>query len=720
MASPSPVSESDASRFLISDLCDLLESYLAADQVREIYRAYLFSAEAHEGQHRMSGEPYIYHPIAVAHILAEMHMDAESIIAGILHDVIEDTGTPKEVVTSEFSEEVAELVDGVSKLTQIKFESQAEAQAENFRKMMLAMVRDIRVILVKLADRLHNMRTLGVMRSEKRRRIARETLDIYAPIANRLGMNQMRLELEDLGFASLYPMRYRVLKNAVKKARGNRKEILNKIESAILQRIEQEKFQCRLLSRQKHLYSLYKKIRDRVGSFTEVFDVYAFRIIVDNVDTCYRVLGMMHNLYKPVPGKFKDYIAIPKTNGYQSLHTVLFGPYGVPIEVQIRTEDMESVAEAGVAAHWLYKSSDKVTGNSAQARAREWLRELLEMQRNAGNSLEFLENVKIDLFPDEVYVFTPAGDILELARGATAVDFAYAVHTDIGNTCIAAKIDRRLAPLRTPLLNGQSVEVITATGAHPNPAWLNFVTTVKARSNIRHYLKNLQDGEATELGQRMLDKALHNISSSLTEISDGKFEQLMDECGFKTRESLYADIGIGNRMAMLVARRLVPQEEGDEHKSAETGHSKPLAIRGTEGMVVHFARCCRPIPGDAIVGFISAGRGLVIHTGTCKNLSELRSRPDKWIDVEWQRDIEDEFSAEIRVDVSNQKGVLATIAAEISEAGSNIENVSIEERNGLDTAMDFTVTVHDRRHLARVIRCIRKLPSVLRISRSKN
>jgi len=720
MASPLPVPERDTTRFLISDLCDLLESYLEADQVREIYRAYLFGAEAHEGQRRMSGEPYIYHPIAVARILAEMHMDAESIIAGILHDVIEDTGTPKEAVTSEFSEEVAELVDGVSKLTQIKFESHAEAQAENFRKMILAMVRDIRVILVKLADRLHNMRTLGVMRSEKRRRIARETLDIYAPIANRLGMNQMRLELEDLGFASLYPMRYRVLENAVKKARGNRKEVLNKIESAILQRIEHEKLQCRLLSRQKHLYSLYKKIRDRVGSFTEVFDVYAFRIIVDSVDTCYRVLGMMHNLYKPVPGKFKDYIAIPKTNGYQSLHTVLFGPYGVPIEVQIRTDDMERVAESGIAAHWLYKSNDKATGNNAQARAREWLRELLEMQRNAGNSLEFLENVKIDLFPDEVYVFTPAGDILELARGATAVDFAYAVHTDVGNTCIAAKIDRRLAPLRTPLLNGQTVEAITATGAHPNPAWLNFVTTAKARSNIRHYLKNLQNDEATELGQRMLDKALHNINSSLAEIGDAQFEQLMHECGFKSRESLYADIGIGNRMAMLVARRMVPQEEGDEDTSSQTGLSKPLAIRGTEGMVVHFARCCRPIPGDAIVGFISAGRGLVIHTGTCNNLSEFRRRPDKWIDVEWQRDIKGEFPAEIRVDVSNQKGVLATIAAEISESGSNIENLSIEERDGLETAMNFTVTVHDRRHLARVMRCVRKLPSVIRISRSKN
>ena len=720
MASPAPIPESEASRFLISDLLDLLESYLETEQVREIYRAYLFGAEAHEGQTRISGEPYIYHPIEVAHILADMRMDAESIIAGILHDVIEDTGTLKETVTSEFSGDVAELVDGVSKLTQIKFESQAEAQAANFRKMILAMVRDIRVILVKLADRLHNMRTLGVMRPEKRRRIARETLEIYAPIANRLGMNQVRLELEELGFATLYPMRYRVLSTAVKKARGNRKEILNKIESAIQQRLDEEQLSCRLLSREKHLYSLYKKIRDRVGSFTEVFDVYAFRVIVDSVDTCYRVLGKMHNLYKPVPGKFKDYIAIPKTNGYQSLHTVLFGPYGVPIEVQIRSEDMERVAEVGIAAHWLYKSSEKAGSNNAQTRAREWLRELLEMQRNAGNSLEFLESVKIDLFPDEVYVFTPAGDILELPRSATAVDFAYAVHTDVGNTCIAAKIDRRLAPLRTLLLNGQTVEVITATGAHPNPAWLNFVSTAKARTNIRHYLKNLQNDEATELGQRLLDKALHNINSALADIQDQPFDQVIAECGFKSRESLYADIGLGNRMAMLVARRLVPVEAGGEEKARETGHSKPLAIRDTEGMVVHFARCCRPIPGDAIVGFISSGRGLVIHTETCKNLTDFRRRPDKWIDVEWQPGIKGEFPAEIRVDVSNQKGVLATIAAEISETGSNIENVSIEERDGLDTSMNFTVAVHDRGHLARVMRCIRKLPAVMRISRSKS
>ncbi len=714
----SSVPASDEPRFLISNLCDLLESYMPVEQVQDVYRAYLLGAEAHEGQHRVSGEPYIYHPIAVAKILAEMHMDSQSIVAAILHDVIEDTEISKAVIESEFGEEVAALVDGVSKLTQITFESQAEAQAENFRKMMLAMVKDMRVIMVKLADRLHNMRTLGVMRADKRRRIARETLDIYAPIAHRLGMNQIRLELEELGFQALYPMRQRVLQESVSKARGNRKEILYKIDSAIRQRIEQEQFECQLHSREKHLYSLYKKIRDRVGSFSEVYDVYAFRVTVDSVDSCYRALGMMHNLYKPVPGKFKDYIAIPKTNGYQSLHTVLFGPYGIPIEVQIRTNDMDRVAESGIAAHWLYKGSE-AAGNSAQTRAQEWLRELLEMQQNAGNSQEFLENVKIDLFPDEVYVFTPAGDILELPRGASAVDFAYAVHSDVGNTCIAVKIDRRLAPLRTRLANGQSVEVITAAGAHPNPAWLNFVSSAKARSNIRHYLKNLQQDEAVELGQRMLDKTLHNLRASLKDIEDEIMDKVIADCGFPTRDALFADIGLGNRTPMLVARRLVESEDGESETASHLADSEPLAICGTEGMVVNYARCCRPIPGDAIVGFISSGRGLVIHTGGCRNLNDYRSRPEKWIDVEWQPDIDGEFVAEIQVDVSNQKGVLATIAAEISELGSNIENVSIDERDGLDTALNFTIIVKDRKHLARLMRGLRKLPAVLRISRTR-
>jgi guanosine-3',5'-bis(diphosphate) 3'-pyrophosphohydrolase len=703
-------------RFLISDLCRMLEEYLAPEQVREIYRAYLFGAEAHDGQHRISGEPYIYHPLAVARILAEMHMDDKSIIAAILHDVIEDTETAKDQIARAFGKEVADLVDGVSKLTQISFESQAEAQAENFRKMMLAMAQDIRVILVKLADRLHNMRTLGVIRPEKRRRIARETLEIYAPIANRLGMNSVRLELEDLGFGALYPMRSKILAAAVKKARGNRKEILEKIETAIKRRLRQEDLPGEVSSREKHLFSLYKKMRNKDLPFSEVFDVYAFRIIVDQVDTCYRVLGAIHNLYKPVPGKFKDYIAIPKSNGYQSLHTVLFGPYGVPIEVQIRTDDMDRVAEAGVAAHWLYKTGDDTFGNSAQRRAREWLRELLEMQKYAGNSLEFLENVKIDLFPDEVYVFTPRGDIMELPRGATAVDFAYSVHTDIGNTCIAAKIDRHLAPLRTPLLNGQTVEVITAPGAHPNPSWLNFVATAKARSNIRHYLKTLRHEEAVSLGRRLLDKTLGSIGHSLAELPEQNIRGYLDECELENLEALLENIGLGNRMPLLVARRLA----GTSEEPASTrSHTTPLAIKGTEGMVVNFGKCCHPIPGDPIVGFVSAGRGVVIHTDDCKNVADFRNRPEKWIDVEWEPDVQGDFIAELRLEVANQRGVLATVAAAIADTGSNIENVEIEERDGMATTMTFSLTVQNRGHLARVMRRIRAISLVMRITRVK-
>jgi GTP diphosphokinase / guanosine-3',5'-bis(diphosphate) 3'-diphosphatase len=701
--------------FRIGDLCQLLETYLTGEQVREVYRAYLFGAEAHQGQCRLSGEPYITHPLEVARILAEMRMDHQSIMAAILHDVIEDTATAKEQLAREFGEEVADLVDGVSKLTQIKFETQAEAQAENFRKMLLAMVRDIRVIMVKLADRLHNMRTTGALPPDKRRRIARETLEIYAPIANRLGMNTVRLELEDLGFAAWHPMRYRVLSEAVRKARGNRKEIVQKIETALRRRLRQEDLIGRVIGREKHLYSIYQKMRGKALSFAEVFDVYAFRIVVDRVDTCYRVLGAIHNLYKPVPGRFKDYIAIPKANGYQSLHTVLFGPYGVPIEVQIRTEDMDAVAEAGIAAHWLYKSGAEGNGSSAEARAREWLRGLLEMQKNAGNSLEFIENVKIDLFPDEVYVFTPRGAILELPRGATAVDFAYAVHTDVGNTCVAAKIDRRLAPLRTQLMNGQTVEVITAPGARPNPGWLNFVVTGKARGNIRHYLKNLKREDAINLGRRLLDRALAPYALSLASVAPERFAEVLEELKIASPDALLEDIGLGSRMALLVARRLAPACDGAPEQKA----SGPLAIRATEGMVLTFAKCCHPIPGDAIVGFVSTGRGLVIHTATCKNLAEYRSLPEKWLDVEWASDTPGEFPVEIRVDVANERGVLATVAANIAEMGSNIEGVGLEERGGITTTLTFTLTVKSRQHLARIMRRIRAIPSVMRIYRTR-
>ncbi|HKK06906.1 MAG TPA: bifunctional GTP diphosphokinase/guanosine-3',5'-bis pyrophosphate 3'-pyrophosphohydrolase [Gammaproteobacteria bacterium] len=715
--------------FLISDLCALLETYLEPAQVAEVYRAYLFGAEAHEGQHRMTGEPYIYHPLEVARILAEMHMDHQSIVAAILHDVIEDTPTAKEHISTEFGEDIAELVDGVSKLTHIEFESRAEAQAENFRKMLLAMVRDIRVILVKLADRLHNMRTLGIMPADKRRRIARETLEIYAPIANRLGMNSMRLELEDLGFAAMYPTRYRVIAEAIRKARGNRKEIVHRIQDALEERLRQEGLIGHVVGREKHLYSIYKKMHVKGVSFSDVMDIYAFRIIVDSVDTCYRVLGAVHNLYKPVPGRFKDYIAIPKANGYQSLHTVLFAPYGVPIEVQIRTEDMDKVAEAGIAAHWLYKSG-AAGGNSAQVRAREWLRGLLEMQQNAGNSLEFLENVKIDLFPDEVYVFTPKGDIMALPRGATAVDFAYAVHTDVGRSCVAVKIDRRLMPLRTELRNGQTVEIITAPGARPNPAWLNFVLTAKARSNIRAFLKNLKHDEAVALGRRMLDKVLASWGSSFDALPPASVERVMAEYGFKELDGLLEEVGLGNRIPLVVARALTLTGEetaggpagaaGEPVATAEpSGDQRPLAIKGTEGTVVTFAKCCRPIPGDPILGFVTAGRGIVIHTQNCKNVADYRAKPEKWIDVQWESQMEGEFPVEVRMVVVNQRGVLATVAAAIAEMDANIENVTMEERDGMYTTLTFTVTVHNRQHLARIMRHLRSLEMVVRINRTK-
>jgi guanosine-3',5'-bis(diphosphate) 3'-pyrophosphohydrolase len=697
-------------------LCELLERYLEPDQISEVYQAYLFAAEAHEGQHRLSGEPYITHPIAVAKILAEMHMDPKSIVAAILHDVIEDTGTPKEQVASRFGEEVAELVDGVSKLTHIHFESKAEAQAENFRKMMLAMVEDIRVILIKLADRLHNMRTLGVMRPDKRRRIARETIDIYAPIANRLGMNKMRLELEDLGFTAMHPSRSQILAESLKKARGNRKEIVGKIEETIKERLKQEGLVGRVIGREKHLYSIYKKMKVKHLAFSEVMDVYAFRIIVDSVDTCYRVLGAIHNLYTPMPGRFKDYIAIPKANGYQSLHTVLFSPYSVPIEVQIRTEEMHKVAEAGIAAHWLYKSSKEASRNSAQIRARQWLHDLLEIQSKAGNSIEFLENVKIDLFPVEVYVFTPQGDIMVLPRGATAVDFAYAVHTDVGNQCVAVKIDRRLMPLRTELFNGQTVEIITSKGAQPNPAWLDFVNTAKARTNIRNYLKNLKQDEAVMLGTRLLNKSLAAHGSSIENLTEEQINRMLQEFNFDSMETMCSEIGLGNQMPMVIARAILQGEEAQEPAVAA---ARPLAIKGTEGAVVTYAKCCRPIPGDPILGFVTAGRGIVVHTEDCKNVAEYRNRPEKWIDVEWEKEVAGEFPIDIKLEVQNQRGVLAKVAATLSEMEANIENVSIEERDGMHSALSFTVDVRDRHHLARIMKSLRSMEMVVRIYRLK-
>ncbi|MDG4550131.1 MAG: bifunctional GTP diphosphokinase/guanosine-3',5'-bis pyrophosphate 3'-pyrophosphohydrolase [Candidatus Contendobacter sp.] len=706
----------DDLRLRIDDLCAIAGDYLEPAQVECLREACHFATDAHAGIYRKSGEPYIFHPLAVTRILANVRFDHETLIAALLHDVIEDTPYNKEQIGARFGPEVAELVDGVSKLTQIQFNSKLEAQAENFRKMLLAMAKDLRVIMIKLADRLHNMRTLGAMRPESRRRIARETLEIYAPIAGRLGMNHLRQELENLGFSHLYPLRHRILQDAVRKLSGNRREIIGQLEARIQDRLRDEGIAGRVVGRGKHLWGIYQKMRLKHLPFKEVHDVYAVRIIVDTVDMCYRALGAVHSLYKPIMGRFKDYIAIPKTNGYQSLHTVLFGPNGVPIEAQIRTEEMHVMAEVGVAAHWRYKSDGDGQGSHAQQRAREWLRKLLDMQRRAGNPVEFLESVKMDLFPDEVYVFTPRGEIVQLPRGATAVDFAYAIHSDVGNTCVGAKIDRRLAPLRTPLVTGQTVEVIITPTARPNPAWLNFVVTAKARASIRHYLKHLQRGEAILLGKRLLEKALTGRVGGLSDLPPGRIKALAREFNLADCDDLLADIGLGNRVAALIAKRLLP-EEGEEDGIAPDASAQPLLIKGAEGTVVSFGKCCRPLPGDAIVGYLNTGRGIVIHRHGCKNFASYKKSPEKWIEVEWEASVNADFSAELRLDVVNRRGVLATIAAAIAATDSNIETINTSERDGNTTTVHLLLTVRDRAHLARVMRQLRLLPETLRLAR---
>jgi guanosine-3',5'-bis(diphosphate) 3'-pyrophosphohydrolase len=696
-------------------------SYLSENQIDEIHQAYLIAANAHEGQKRYTGDPYITHPIAVACILAEIQMDKQSIMAALLHDVIEDTKVDKLTLTEKFGEQVSELVDGVSKLTQIEFRSRAEAQAENFRKMVLAMAQDIRVIIVKIADRLHNMRTLEPLRPHKRRRIAQETLDIFAPIANRLGMHNFYVELEELGFAALYPNRYRVLKEAVRKARGNRKEILSLIFETLKSEIESHNLPySEVTGREKHLYSIYKKMRNKHLSFNEIMDVYAFRIIVDTVDNCYRVLGIVHGLYKPLSERFKDYIAIPKANCYQSLHTTLFGPYGLPIEIQIRTQEMDDMANFGIAAHWLYKTGERNT-STTQQRAQKWVKNLLEMQQSTGSSLEFIENVKVDLFPDEVYVFTPQGDIMELPIGATPVDYAYAVHTDIGNTCVAAKIDRQLAPLSTLLSNGQTVEIITSTNSRPNPAWLDFVVTGKARTSIRHFLKVQRRGESISLGKQLLNKALASWSLSLKKVPQQTIGLFLAEIHIESLDDLLEELGLGNRVPLLVAHQLANIFASLADKAYEEIRVvKPLVIKGTEGMVMHFATCCYPIPGDPIVGVFQSGQGIMVHTEQCKRIAKQRSSPEKCMLVRWSNEIRSEFPVMIEIEVLNKRGALAMMAVAISDAEANIDDIRITERDGQHYMVTFKLIVNDRTHLAQVIRRLRDIKSVTHIRRGKS
>ncbi len=702
----------------IDEFANCLKSYLSTEQVNLVRRAYYFAEQAHDGQTRRSGEPYVTHPLEVASILADMHMDHASLMAAMLHDVIEDTGIEKKAIQAQFGEVVANLVDGVSKLTHIQFENKTLAQAENFQKMALAMARDIRVILVKLADRLHNMRTLGVLRADKRSRIAKETLDIYVPIANRLGMHTLRIELEDLGFSAMYPMRSRLIHRAVQRARGNQKNLLCQLQKAIAARLEDEGLNGRVVGREKHLYSIYQKMRNQRKSFSEIMDMFAFRIIVDSIDGCYRALGISHNLYKPIPGRFKDYIAIPKANGYQSLHTTLFGLHGVPIEIQIRTQEMEDMANNGIAAHWLYKNDDEALSGS-HARTRQWLKGVLEMQRNAGSSLEFIENVKIDLFPDEIYVFSPKGHIFQLPKGATAVDFAYAIHTDVGNACVACRIDKRLASLSQPLQSGQTIEIVTAAGARPNVSWLNFVITGKARSNIRLLLKNQQHSESIALGQRLLNNALMSFNASLGSIAQQTIEQRIAQLEVESMEALLEEIGLGKRMAYVTARLFAEPYTGAEQKSRleSPQPEAPLSIQGTEGMVISFARCCYPIPGDPVVGRVSSGRGIVIHTDSCNNIADIRYNPEKILEVVWDKDVRGEFTVGLQVELEPQRGMIALIATSVTDMEGNIESINLEAKDASCSQVQLLVSVRDRLHLATVIKRLRRIKGIHSITR---
>ncbi|WP_394127372.1 bifunctional GTP diphosphokinase/guanosine-3',5'-bis pyrophosphate 3'-pyrophosphohydrolase [Vibrio hepatarius] len=707
--------------YLFDSLKDVAQEYLTEPQIEALRQSYVVAKDAHEGQTRSSGEPYIIHPVAVARILAEMRLDIETLQAALLHDVIEDTEVTKEELEAQFGNTVAELVDGVSKLDKLKFRDRKEAQAENFRKMVLAMVQDIRVILIKLADRTHNMRTLGALRPDKKRRIARETLEIYSPLAHRLGIHNIKTELEELGFEALYPNRYRVLKEVVRAARGNRKEMIQRIHDEIEGRLEEVGLRARVFGREKNLFSIYNKMKTKEQRFHTIMDIYAFRVVVEDADTCYRVLGQVHSLYKPRPGRMKDYIAVPKANGYQSIHTSMVGPHGVPVEVQIRTEDMDQMADKGVAAHWSYKGTGERTGTTAQVKAQRWMQSLLELQQSAGNSFEFIENVKSDLFPDEIYVFTPKGRIVELPVGATAVDFAYAVHTDVGNTCVGARVDRNPYPLSKSLKNGQTIEIISAPGARPNAAWLNYVVTSRARTKIRQVLKTMRREESITLGRRLLNHALGELS--LSDISEENINHVLSDLKIDSIDDLLADIGLGELMSIVIARRLLgdADELTEVEGSSETdSNKKKLPIRGAEGILLTFANCCHPIPDDHIIAHVSPGRGLVVHREMCPNVRGYQKEPDKYMAVEWSEDYDKEFITEVTVDVQNRQGALAELTNVISKTGSNIHGLSTEERDGRLYTVTVLLTTKDRVHLAGIMRKIKAMPHTLKVRRRKN
>ncbi len=703
---------SDSSPSLPAEIQHPVFAYLGPNDLDAIGRAYRFSERAHAGQFRKGGAPYITHPLAVAEILASWRLDAQTLIAALLHDVVEDTGVGSEDVSESFGKPVAQLVDGVTKLDKIHFENKAQAQAENFRKMLLAMARDVRVILIKLADRLHNMRTLEGMRADKIHRIAQETLEIYAPIANRLGLNKVYQELEDIAFQHLHPNRYKVIEKAVKAARGNRREVVEKIKTSIETKLLDCRIGAQVYGREKHLFSIYRKMQEKHLAFSEVFDIYGFRIIVEDARDCYLTLGALHALFKPIPGKFKDYIAIPKPNGYQSLHTTLFGPFGAPVEVQIRTQEMHRIAEAGVASHWLYKIGE-TSLSEVQRRTHQWMQSLLDIQADSRDSVEFLEHIKVDLFPDEVYVFTPKGRIVALPRGATAVDFAYSVHTDIGNHCVGTKINSEFMPLSTPLRNGDRVEILTSESARPNPAWAHFALTGKARAHIRSALKNAHRHESVSLGEQLLEQATRALGSEA--VGEAQWERYQKESGW-SREDTLAEIGLGKKLAFVVARQLLARDQDNGTRP----NAGPMPIRGTEGVAVRLGKCCRPIPGDPIIGQIKKDQGLIIHTHDCNQVRHYRDDPEKWVDVAWSSELDKLFDVGIKVIVANQRGVLAKVAAAIANEGSDIDNVHMEEEAGAFTSLYFTVSVQNRLHLARLMRALRGLPEVIRLQRMKS
>ncbi|MDY0045927.1 MAG: bifunctional (p)ppGpp synthetase/guanosine-3',5'-bis(diphosphate) 3'-pyrophosphohydrolase [Thauera propionica] len=724
IGAPRPIFSPPTSSVLSLDFQHLkakIQTYLRPEDVGRVEAAYYFSADAHAGQFRVSGEPYVSHPVAVASLVADWHLDAQALIAALLHDVMEDTHISKAEIAERFGKVSAELVDGLSKLDKIEFRSHEEAQAENFRKMLLAMASDLRVILIKLADRLHNMRTLGHMRPAKRRRIANETLEIYAPIANRLGLNDLFRELQELSFSNKYPLRYQVLARAIRAARGNRREVVGKVREAIEARLPQWGITAEVQGREKHLYGIYRKMVEKRLSFSQVLDIYGFRVIVRDVPGCYLALGALHSMYKPVPGKFKDYIAIPKANGYQSLHTTLIGPFGTPVEVQIRTREMHHIADSGVASHWLYKEDEK-TLTELQQKTHSWLQSLLELQSASGEATEFLEHVKIDLFPGEVYVFSPKGTIFSLPKGSTPVDFAYAVHTDIGNRCVACRINGDLMPLRSELRNGDQVEIITAAHANPNPAWLSYARTGKARAQIRHFMKNAQQDESVALGERLLNQALRPHGLTLGQISTFAWDRFLRDRGVRHKKDIFADLGLGKRLPAIVARRLA-QAQDMESGRPDVVKPKPagaITIRGSEGIAVQLARCCHPIPGDPIIGTLRKGQGLEVHTHDCPSVAKLRGDRGRWVDVEWEAGNDDRlFDVGIRVLTRNARGVLARVASAIAEEDCNIQSVHMDNEQGAYTALNFTLQVRDRMHLARVMRGVRRVPDVVRIGRVK-